>query len=243
MKKTYKIAEIIISVDSLHDNVHKLCAEYEFSGQPEINISISQKDIDIERKKAHRETSTSKAEQKAPSDGYLETLAVYRKLSEEMLRFDTLLFHGSAIAVDGKAYVFTAASGTGKSTHTRLWRKLFGNRAVMINDDKPLIRISGGKATVYGTPWNGKHRLGTNTSAPLEAICLLERAEENRIEKAEKRALFPMILQQTYRPSLPGDMLKMISLADGLASSVNLYKWGCNMDISAAKTAYDGMNS
>lgn len=115
------------------------------------------------------------------TDAYLETLAVYRKIAEWMPMYNTLLFHGSVIAVDGKAYLFTAKSGTGKSTHTRLWREYFGERAVMINDDKPLLRITQEGVFAYGTPWDGKHRLSTNISAPLAGICILRRGNDNSI--------------------------------------------------------------
>ena len=89
--------------------------------------------------------------------------------------YDTILFHGSAVAVDGIGYLFTAKSGTGKSTHTRLWRELFGERAVMLNDDKPLIKVSENGIIVYGTPWDGKHRLSTNTFVPLKGICFMSK--------------------------------------------------------------------
>ena len=237
MRNTYKIADKMIAIDSLHNSVHKLCAEYLCEGEPDITVSISPSDIDEERAGAADDMKNKY------SDGYLESLAVYRKIAEEMLRFDTVLFHGSAVAVDGEAYLFTAKSGTGKSTHTRLWCKLFGERAVMVNDDKPLIRISGGKATVYGTPWNGKHRLGNNISMPLKAICVLERDSQNHIEGSDKRTLLPMMIQQTYRPRKPHDMIKMLSLVERLSDSVCLYRLGCNMDIDAAETAYNGMKN
>ncbi len=93
-----------------------------------------------------------------------------------MPSYDTVLFHGSALAIDGDGYLFTAKSGTGKSTHTRLWRERFGDRVVMINDDKPLLHIDAGSVIAYGTPWNGKHRLGTNASVPLRADCVFSDA-------------------------------------------------------------------
>ncbi len=139
------------------------------------------------------------------SDAYLETLAVYRKIADHLLSYDTLLFHGSVIAVDGEGYLFTAKSGgTGKSTHTRLWREYFGERAVMVNDDKPLLRITDSGVTAYGTPWDGKHRLSTNIAVPLKGICILTRDTTNHIEPAEPHAVYPLIVQQTNR-SLSAD--------------------------------------
>lgn len=174
-------------------------------------------------------------------DYYLETLAVYRRIADKMLDFDTILFHGSVIAVDGIGYLFTAKSGTGKSTHTRLWRKYFGERAVMINDDKPLIHITEKGAVVYGTPWDGKHRLSTNISVPLKAICILKRSADNHVEEITAKQAYNVLVQQVYKPKDPQKLMKTLHLIDGLTGKVKLYRLGCNMDISAAETAYNAM--
>ena len=111
----------------------------------------------------------------------------------------------------------------------------------MVNDDKPLLKITDSGVIAYGTPYNGKHRLGTNTSVPLKAICILTRSADNHIEAITREQAYTILLQQVYRPA---DMLKMtktLELVDRLADSVKLYKLDCNMDISAAKIAYEGM--
>ena len=160
-----------------------------------------------------------------------------------MPEYDTFLMHGSAIAVDGSAYLFTAKSGTGKSTHTRLWREFLGERAVMVNDDKPLINISESGVTIYGTPYNGKHRIGNNISMPLKSICILERASENFIEKIDKSQAYKMLLQQVYRPRDVFALKKTISLIDEMCEKVTFYRLSCNMDISAAELAFNTMSS
>lgn len=76
----------------------------------------------------------------------------YRKL----INLGGFMLHASAIVVDNKAYLFSAPSGTGKSTHTKLWQECFGDKAIIINDDKPAIRIEEGKCFAYGTPFSGK---------------------------------------------------------------------------------------
>lgn len=241
MKATYKIADKVIEICSVYSEVHGLCAGYSCAGEADFSIETTESDIELEKARAEAENAAEGRSAVSYTRGYLETLAVYRKIADKMLDFDTILFHGSAIAVDGEAYLFTAKSGTGKSTHTRLWRELFGERAVMVNDDKPLIKITEGGATVYGTPWNGKHGLGSNTSAPLSAVCILSRSAENRIEKTDKKSVYPMLIQQTHRPQSPALMMKMLKLADRLAERVELYKLGCNMDTDAARVAYEGM--
>ena len=152
-----------------------------------------------------------------------------------------MLFHGSGVAVDGAGYLFTAKSGTGKSTHTRLWRELLGDRAIMINDDKPLIRISDSGAIIYGTPWDGKHHLSNNIAVSLKAICILERAKENAILPVTREEALPMLIQQTYRPADPLTLAETLTLIDRLGMEVKLYRLRCNMDISAAKLSYGTM--
>ena len=208
-----------------------MCQSYLTDSSAQWTVQVSQQDIDFER---------SRADLPGYSDAYLETLAVYRKITERMPVYDTFLFHGSAIAVDGAAYIFTAKSGTGKSTHARLWREMLGERAVMVNDDKPLIRVHpDGAATVYGTPWDGKHHLSSNIAVPVRAICILERAHENRIREIGKAEALPMLLQQTYRPADPAALAKTLSLIDRL--NVKLYRLGCNMEKEAAEVSYNAM--
>ena len=157
------MADKIISIESIHQNVHDYCRDYRTQNAvPDFYVNIYQKDIDLARSKVKHDYSYT--------DAYLEEIAVHRKIAERMPSFSTILMHGSVLAVDGQGYMFTASSGTGKSTHARLWRELLGEKVTMINDDKPLIRISDGHAEIFGTPYNGKHRLGTNTSAPLKAM-------------------------------------------------------------------------
>ena len=237
---TYCFAEKIIQVETLHPLVHQRCQEYSCTGPAELFVTTSQQDIEYERKKSARENERDGIPEQHYPDAYLEILAVYRKIAEQMPAFGTFLFHGSAIAVDGAAYIFTAKSGTGKSTHTRLWRELLGSRAVMVNDDKPLINVrEDGLATVYGTPWDGKHHLSSNIAVPVKAICLLERAKQNTIRKITKEEALPMLLQQAYRPAAPEALARTLKLIDSL--NVGFYRLGCNMDMSAAELSYNTM--
>ena len=222
--------------------------EYTSSGVGDITtesvtrIRITQSDIDFEREKSAGEDIKEGIPIRHFSDAYLETLAVYRKIADCLLSCNTLLFHGSVIAVDGEVYLFTAKSGTGKSTHTRLWREYFGERAVMVNDDKPLLRITDSGVTAYGTPWDGKHRLSTNTAVPLKGICILARDTTNHIEPVETHAVYPLIVQQTNRSLSADGMKQTLSLIDRMLNVVPVYRLGCNMDIEAARVAYEGMN-
>ncbi len=236
----YKIAGLAIHIETRYSLVQDHCAEYRTEEIPAINVQCDQEDINDEREKAARLNEPDEDFLKRCPDSYIESLAVYRKIAEKMPYYDRFLFHGSAIAMDGKAYIFTAKSGTGKSTHARLWRELLGERAVMVNDDKPLIRVhENGAATVYGTPWDGKHHLSRNIAVPVEAICILERAPENHIREIAKAEAVPMLIQQAYRPAEPAALTKTLMLLDRM--KVKLYRLGCNMDISAAELSYNTM--
>lgn len=236
-----RLADKIIEISAIHKYIADYCKEYISTETLDFSVQVTQSDIDFEREKSKQEDIKENIPIRHFSDDYLETLAVYRKIADEMLEYNTILFHGSVVSVDNIGYLFTAKSGTGKSTHTNLWREFFKERAVMVNDDKPLLRVTENGVTAYGTPWNGKHRLSTNIGVPLNAICVLERSDENHIEKVTAESVYNMLVQQVYRPQNPQKLLKTLQLIDVLADSVKLYRLGCNMDISAAETAYNGM--
>lgn len=240
-KFTIALAGRHISISALHETTRDYCRDYLADGEPDFTVVISQADIDYEREKSQREDIIEGIPIRNFADDYLETLAVYRKIADKMLSFDTLLFHGSAIAVDGAGYLFTAKSGTGKSTHTRLWREAFGDRAYMVNDDKPLLKITDNGVWVCGTPWDGKHRLSKNTIVPLKGICILERGAENSIRCISVQEALPMIFQQSHRPQDPMDLTTLLSLVDKLTSQTKLYKLACNMHPDAVNVAYNGM--
>ncbi len=232
---SYRMGDRVIKVSSIYGDVHEYCQDYRISDRSDadIDVTISGSDIEYERSRSD--------EPALYRDQYLEELAVYRKIAEKMPFYDTFLMHGSVVAVDGAAYMFTARSGTGKSTHAALWRKLLGDRAVMVNDDKPLVSVEDGMAVVYGTPYNGKHRLGSNISVPLKAVCVLERGDTNVITGIGRQQAYPVLLQQIYRPADRKAFVRTLELIDELTKSVKFYKLKCNMDISAAETAYNAM--
>lgn len=236
------IANKVVGITACYDSIFNLCRDYLTDMSCDFHVAVSEKDIQYERDKSVSETDFNGTEVQKFSDSYLETLAVYRKIATAMLDYDTLLFHGSAIAVNGEAYLFAAKSGTGKSTHTRLWREYFGDRAVMINDDKPLLKIVDNRIYVCGTPWNGKHRLSSNAIFPLKAITILERDNTNHISRIDKKTALPMLIQQSFRPKEAEKLTKVLTLIDRIGNYTALYRLGCNMQPDAAMVSYYGMN-
>lgn len=238
---TIRVAGQPVGVSAMFESTRDFCREYLCGDDPVFSIAVTEQDIAYEREKSAREDALEGLPVRQFSDAYLEKLAVQRKITEGLFAHDTLLFHGSVIAVDGEGYLFTAKSGTGKSTHTRLWRQAFGKRAVMVNDDKPFLRVTDDGVTACGTPWMGKHSLGANMEVPLKAICILRRGEENRIERIPAKEAVLMLLQQSSRPRQPGNMPKYLELVDKLAAGTAFYMLRCNMDPEAAEVAYEGM--
>ena len=239
---TAKFAGRCFGVRCRYPSTRDFCETYLCNQTAEIDLVLDQKDTDFERFKAAKEDEIEGLPPRKYADSYLETLALLRKVTEVLLDFDTILFHGSVIAVDGIAYLFTAKSGTGKSTHTRLWREMLGNRAIMVNDDKPFLQITGEKVIAWGNPWMGKHRLGSNTQAPLKAICILERGETNEICRIQPKEAVHMLLQQSSRPQAARKLPKYLDLMDRLSQRVAFYSLRCNMDPEAAQIAFEAMS-
>ena len=224
----YRFADTVFQVDAVSPRIGAFLKGYECGGPAKYRVAAAPEDIDAVRESAGP----------MHSEAYYEVLALHRLISRLLLAEDVLLMHGSALALDGQGYIFTAPSGTGKSTHARLWRERFGDRVQMINDDKPFLKITEAGVNVYGSPWSGKHRLNTNTSVPLKAIALLERGASNSVEQTEPTAAIAFLLQQSCRVE---DMEKIFPLVLRLAEAAPVYRLCCNTDASAADTAYKGM--
>ena len=237
------LAGQVIGVSALYEQTRTFCKNYLTDAPASFEVAVTPADIAYERQRSARADELEGAAVREHAEPYLETLAVYRKLAQLLVQDDILLMHGAVVAVDGQAYLFTAKSGTGKTTHTRLWMQQFGDRAVMVNGDKPLLHITSEGVTVYGTPWDGKEHLSTNTSCPLKALCILTRSETNHIGRISKKEALPTLCQQVYRPAGSAVLAKMMALVDRLGSSVPLYRLGCNMEPEAAQVAYHGMSN
>lgn len=164
--------------------------------------------------------------------------AFYHKL----LNFDGMLLHASCVAKDGRAYLFSAKSGTGKSTHTHLWMETLDG-VTMINDDKPAVREIDGVFYACGTPFSGKNDESANMLVPVRAIVFLERAAENSIERITPKEALPLFMSQTIRPSGREYMIKMLDLLDRILTEIPVFKLYCNVSREAVFTAYNGIEN
>lgn len=172
------------------------------------------------------------------SNGYLESLAFYRKICEYLLEKNILLFHCSAVEMDGKAYLFTAPSGTGKSTHARLWKECFQSKVKIINDDKPLLFIGKKEIKVYGTPYGGKHNLQTNASAQVKAIIILRQNSKNQVLTITEQEAYPFLLNQTYRKKDPEGLIKTMDLVKKVVK-LPIFLLECNISAEAVYMIYE----
>ena len=239
---TMQIAGHVARVTSLFESTPHQFSRYLTDREPDFSITVAPEDLVFEQQELDDEAREEGFKRRRFTDPFLERAAIQRKFAEYLLNHGTLLLHGSTIAVDGKAYLFTARSGTGKSTHTRFWMETFGSRAVMINDDKPFLQVTSSGVITHGSPWSGKHGLDTNTSAPLAGICLLERGAENIIRAASPEEMLPMLLHESAKPRDPGRMDTYYIIVETLAKTVPLWHMYCNRDPEAAIVAHSAMS-
>lgn len=232
----YRIADLNVEVNPKFKICRKRLESYAVksneSGKTDIAISVSDDEI-----RERLRLSDNLSEQGA------EDVLILSKFCNAVLDgFYGFFFHSSCLELDGEGYVFSAVSGTGKSTHTALWRRHFGNRVTMINDDKPVIRKCDGKFYAYGTPWRGKADIGTNTKAPVKAVYILQRAEENTAVRVLPSQVMKQLLEATVIDVERSRMEKLLELLDEFFKKTPLFLLGCNMDESAVMTAYNAAN-
>ena len=237
-----KIAGHTGTVTSLFESTPQYLKAYLTEETPEFAVTVTRENIAFEQAVLLEEAHRDGFKPRVFTDPFLERAAIQRAFAEFLFSYNTLLFHGSAIAVDGEGYLFTAHSGTGKSTHTRLWMQAFGNRAVMVNDDKPFLQLDEDRVWLCGSPWSGKHGLDANIRVPLKGLCILERGAENRIARISAAEALPMLQKQAYRPLEEHKETAFLQLVDRLSQAVPLWKMACNKTPDAAHIAFEAMH-
>ena len=161
-----------------------------------------------------------------PSDVYLEEYVLFEKIYDQFTDYGIFTLHGAAIAVENQAYIFSAPSKTGKTTHVNKWIETIEN-SFFINGDKPFI-LTGSNPMVCGSPWAGKERQYTNSMVPLKAIIFMERSEENHIVQTTIKEAFPLLIQQTFRPDSAERLRKTLIMLKSIEHKVSFYHFQCN---------------
>ena len=177
-----KIADLVIEIPTA-GGLAPRCEAYLWKGPEEPNIVIQEEKY---RKERYPEGM--------PYIGYMESGSQFHS---KILVFDGFYLHASAVVLEGKAYLFSGHSTAGKSTHTRLWQQVFGEKAVVINDDKPALRRIDGVWYAYGTPWCGKDGINTNAKAPVAGVCFMKKAQENKIRRLSPLEAMQRVMSQT----------------------------------------------
>ena len=237
-----KIAGTAFAVISLFDSTKDYCRQYLTEEPADYSLEVFPEDLVAEQAYLDEEAREEGMKRRKFTDPFLERTVIQRKVAACLLEKDVLLFHGSGIAVDGKGYLFTAACGTGKSTHTRFWRETFGDRTVMVNDDKPFLEITENGASMYGAPWSGKHGLDTNVCVPLQGLCILTRGAENRIFPMTPEEALPMLEHQSCGGEDPALVPVIRNLAQQLSRKVPLWQMQCTKNPAAALVSFEAMS-
>lgn len=230
MLQYYRIAGLTVEMDTF-GRAEDFSRPYmiDFQGEPDLKIH----------------SDWTQWQQRTPtlSDATYEYLATGWSFNAQLLNFNGIMIHSSALVMDGKAYLFSAPCGTGKSTHVSLWRRVFGDdRVRVLNDDKPALRYEDGGWFAYGTPWSGKTGQNLNIRVPLAGIAMIERSEKNEIVPLTGTEAIYAVMAQTIRPEDVTSRVKMLEILDKLLTDVNVWKLRCNMNPEAAMVAYETMS-
>lgn len=223
----YRIAELNIELDVPYKKALRQFSDYVIdSDKYDILISCNVDDCEAE------------IENVRLGNSILQSTAIHRKLGELIWQFDAFVLHSVIVDVDGVGVAFAAHSGTGKSTHMMRWLDYLGDKATVVNGDKPIVRFINDIPYAYGTPWMGKEKLGCNMRTPLKHICFIERSETNFVEKIKKEDSINRIFNQVYMPKEPMAVVNTMQLIDRLLSTCQFWIIHCNMDENAGEIAY-----
>ena len=222
-----KIADISVCIDNKYEYIREMCRDYITDEPAEFSVSVTDDEI-------KRENDTNEGF----PDFYLETLAIYRKIANKLSEYNGFLMHGVLMETENHGVLLCAESGTGKSTHAALWLELLGQRCEIINGDKPLVRVIDGVPFAYGTPWCGKEEINKNARVRLSDVCFIRRAKENITIPVEKGEIVQNFIQSIHIPD-GAEAIFVLDSVDAVARNVRFWNVFCNMDITAAKTAYD----
>ncbi|MBQ3053810.1 MAG: hypothetical protein IJC89_02765 [Clostridia bacterium] len=222
-----KLADLKIKIENKYEYISDMCKDYLTDGGNE-NFSLSVTQEEILREQAGQEGFPL---------GYLESLAIYRKIAEMLPAYGGFLMHGAVITYEDTGIAFLARSGVGKTTHIVNWKKLFGDKVKPVNGDKPLVRLIDNNVFVYGTPWAGKENVHRNTRAILKKICFIERDVNSSVTEISKKEAFERFLPQVYLDK----NYTAFGVIDECFKKCEFYLIKCNRDISSAQTAFDGI--
>lgn len=233
------IAEKNVDIICKYDRVWYQCKNYIINSD-RTDITIQVTDVDISRE---RDFSILNQETRGriPSDIELESLAIHRKIAQRMIDHSILLMHGSVVSDGKKAYMFTAPSGVGKTTRTRLFLEAVPNSFV-VNGDKPFLIIKTDNVYACGTPWCGKEQLNTNTIVPLKAIFVLSRGDSTSVSLLSASEALAYLMKQIYFPGGIDAYKDIMRLINKLLEKVSVYSFQSEPTMESVMKAYQIAN-
>lgn len=228
----YEIAGLRVKIENKYDFTTKFCKEY---------LSEDQfSEVDVVARVTEEEFAAERAISDEFSDGYIENICLYRSLCKQIPTRSRMLLHCAVLQFNGKGYAFLGRSGTGKSTHTRLWKQYLGTPQ-MINGDKPILQYTQDGFIAHGTPWKGKEGWGMRASAPLCGLCFLEQAKTNAIRKLSPAEAASRLFTQILLPENEEDVVSTLDMADKLVTLVPCYLLQCDISKEAVKASFEMM--
>ena len=230
----YRIADFLWDIEPKYGLVPRICENYLAPDATAADFSIRISEETFARARVDLPDS---------SDGYVESICTYRALCDTASAHGAMLLHAATVKVGDYAYAFSAPSGTGKSTHIRLWRRVFGEKIRILNGDKPLLREKDGKLIAYGTPWCGKEGWNSNDKAPLGALCFVARGEKNSIRPLSKEEAVDRVFSQLLKPTHRAGVTETLRLTDLLIRTVPLYLLTCDISEEAARLSFETMTA
>ncbi len=167
-------------------------------------------------------------------------------LTQEILRYAFLfhngtIIHSSSLAFENKGLLFSAPSGTGKSTHTGLWKQYVPG-TIIVNDDMPVVRLENEKPFLYGAPWSGKNSIHQNMRVPLSAIVFLERSAECSLTPMDPMEAVWKLLEAIRKPVIPELAEKNLDIIAKIIESLPVYRLCCDISAEAVKVAMKALS-
>lgn len=220
-----EIANIVLEINAFNESTKRYCGDFLSNKESEYVITMTQEDL--ENEKHINEDGKVYANE--------EISALYRKIADIFVDENVLVVHGSSFKVGNNAFIVTARSGVGKSTHVNLLKEYLNKDFEYINDDKPLLKVED-ELVLFSSPWNGKERRGNNSSAPLRSVIFLNRGLTNTYKKLDNNSdVYFRLLSQIYLPRDKAKRENALLLIDILLRRISFYEINVNTDISSAE--------
>lgn len=225
------IADLVTELHPKYEETKQLAAPFLYEGSRETDIVLTLTDAAL--------NSFMCRAAEGVTVGQMENFALSQQFNRRAIPFHTMLIHSSALVCGGKAFLFSAASGVGKSTHTRLWQNVFGSRVHVFNDDKPVVRICENSVAACGTPFDGGSGVALNETYPLGAVIFLERGEHNAVRVPNNREILQKLYFQTLHLVNVETAEQMLDNFERLLTLTQFYVLTCNTEEEAVRVAYE----